>query len=70
MRESGRGRGLLAAGIVFFVLGTLLFVVSERITVEVALMPFSFMLIFMLVAGVILLGSGLLLFIMDRYWTA
>lgn len=70
MRESGHGRGLLAAGIVFFALGTLLFVVSERITVQVELMPFSFMLIFMLVAGVILFGSGLLLFIMNRYWNA
>jgi len=68
MRESGRA--LLSAGIVFFALGTFLFIVSERITVQVELLPFSLMLIFMLVAGVILFGSGLLLFIMDRYWNA
>jgi len=68
MRESGRA--MLVAGVVFFALGTLLFVVSERITVQVELMPFSLMLIFLLVAGVILFGSGLLLFIMDRYWNA
>jgi len=66
MRESGRA--MLVAGVVFFVLGTLLFVVSENIMVQVEVMPFSLMLIFMLVAGFILFGSGLLLFIMDRYW--
>jgi len=66
VRESGRA--MLVAGVVFFVLGTLLFVVSERITVQVELMPFSLMLIFVLVAGAVLFGSGILLFVMDRYW--
>ena len=61
-------RAMLAAGVVFFVLGTVLFVVSDRFTVQVGLMPFTVMLIFMLVAGVILFGTGLLLFIADRYW--
>jgi len=65
MRESGRA--LLAAGVVFLALGTLLFIVSERITVQVELMPFSLMLIFMLVAGFILFGSGVLMFLLDRY---
>ena len=64
MRESGRA--MLCAGVVFFALGTLLFVVSENITVQVELMPFSFMLIFMLVAGFILFGSGVLMFLVDR----
>jgi len=58
----------LGAGAVFFALGTLLFVVSERITVYVELMPFSLMLIFLMVAGVILFGTGLLMFLIDRYW--
>jgi hypothetical protein len=66
----GCGRAMIAAGVVFCVLGTLLFFVSERVTVQVGLMPFSFMLIFVLVAGVIMFGSGLLLFVMDRYWNA
>jgi len=66
MRESGRA--MLCAGIVFFALGTFLFVVSEKITLQVELMPVSLMLVFMLVAGAILFGSGLLLFIMNRYW--
>jgi len=66
MRESRLA--LLGAGAVFFALGTLLFVVSERITVYVELMPFSLMLIFLMVAGVILFGTGLLMFLIDRYW--
>jgi len=66
MRESGRA--MLIAGVVFFGLGTLLFVVSEKITVQVGLMPFSFMLIFLLVFGLILFGTGILMFVMDRYW--
>jgi hypothetical protein len=37
-------------------------------TVQVELLPFSLVLIFMLVAGVVLFGSGLLLFVMNRYW--
>ena len=66
MRESGRA--MLVAGVVFFAVGTLLFLVSDRITVQVELLPFSLVLIFMLVAGVVLFGSGLLLFVMNRYW--
>jgi predicted membrane channel-forming protein YqfA (hemolysin III family) len=68
MRESGRA--MLFAGVVFFALGTLLFVVSERITVQVELMPFSLMLIFVLVAGAVLFGSGLLMYLIDRHWNA
>ena len=67
MQESRRA--ILVAGVVFFVLGTVLFAVSDRFTVQVGLMPFTFMLIFMLVAGVILFGTGLLLFIADHYWS-
>ena len=63
-------RAMLAAGVVFFVLGTVLFVVSDRFTVQVGLMPFTVILIFMLVAGVVLFGTGLLLFVADRYWSA
>jgi hypothetical protein len=63
-------RAMLAAGVVFFVLGTVLFAVSDRFTVQVGLMPFTVMLIFMLVAGVVLFGTGLLLFVADRYWSA
>ncbi len=59
---------MIAAGVVFCVLGTLLFFVSERVTVQVGLLPFSFLLIFVLVAGVIMFGCGLLMFIIDRYW--
>jgi len=66
MRESGRT--MLVAGVVFFALGTLLFVVSERITVQVELMPFSLMLIFLLVAGAVLFGSGILMYVVDHYW--
>ena len=68
MRDSGRA--MLVAGVVFFVVGTLLFLVSDRFTVYVEVLPFSLMLIFMLVAGVVLFGSGLLLFVMNRYWNA
>jgi len=66
MRESGRA--MLAAGVVFFALGTLFFVVSDKITVQVGLMPFSFMLIFLLVFGLVLFGTGILMFVIDRYW--
>jgi len=66
MRESGRA--MLVAGVVFCVLGTLLFIVSERITVQLELMPFSLMLIFLLVAGAVLFGSGILMYVVDRYW--
>lgn len=64
MREGWRA--LLIPGLVFLVLGTFLFFVTERITVKVEFMSFSFMLILMLVAGVILFGSGLLSFLVDR----
>jgi hypothetical protein len=64
MREGWRA--LLIHGLVFLVLDTFLFFVTERITVKVEFMPFSFMLILMLVAGVILFGSGLLSILVDR----
>jgi len=66
MRE--RARGLWVSGIVFLVLGMLLLFVSEQIKVRVEFMPFSMMLIFVLVAGAIMLGMGVLSFFADRVW--
>lgn len=65
MREGARA--LLVPGIVFLVLGALFFVVSERVLVKVELFPFSFLLIMLLVAGAILFGSGILMFVSDRF---
>jgi len=65
MREGVRA--LLVPGIAFLALGALLFVISENITVKVELMPISLMLILMLVAGAILFGSGVLMFLSDRF---
>jgi len=59
-------RALLIPGVVFLILGIFLFFVTENITVKVDIMPFSFMLILILVAGAILFGSGLLSFLVDR----
>jgi len=59
-------RALLIPGVVFLILGALLFFVTENVTLQVEFMPFSFMLILILVAGAILFGSGLLSFLVDR----
>jgi len=64
MREGARQ--LLIPGVGFIVLGALLFFVSEEIRLKLELMPFSFLLILVLVAGGIMLGAGVLSFIMDR----
>jgi len=65
MRESARA--LWVPGIIFLVLGTLLFLVSEQIKVKVEFLPFSMMLILVLVAGAIMFGVGILSFFTDRF---
>jgi len=65
MRESIRQ--LLVPGIFFLVLGTLLFFVSEQITVKVEVMPFSLMLIMVMVAGAIMFGVGILSYFADKF---
>jgi len=65
MRESARA--VLAPGVVFLVLGALLFFVNEKIAVKVEFMPVSFMLIMLCVAGTILFGTGMLMFLLDRF---
>lgn len=48
---------LIISGIIFLVLGGLAFFISQE-TVRVELLPFSFVLVMVLVAGVIMLGLG------------
>jgi len=65
MRESGRA--LWVPGIIFLGLGTVLFLVSEEIRMKVEVLPFSMMLIIVLVAGAVMFGIGILSFFADRF---
>lgn len=65
MQENARK--LWVSGLAFLVLGTLVFFVTEHVPLKVELMPFSFMLIMVLVAGAILLGAGILSYLVDRF---
>lgn len=57
---------LAVPGIIFLVIGCLMFFVSSEITVKVELLPFSVMLIAVLVFGAVLLLIGFVSFIVDR----
>jgi len=64
MQENARM--LWVSGVIFLVLGTLLFFVSEQVEVRVELLPFSFMLIMVLIAGAIMFGVGILSYFTDK----
>ncbi len=57
---------LIISGIIFLVLGALAFFISQE-TVTVELLPFSFVLVMVLVAGVIMLGLGVVKSIGDFF---
>ncbi len=57
---------LIISGIIFLVLGALAFFISQE-TVRVELLPFSFVLVMVLVAGVIMLGLGVVRSIGDFF---
>ena len=57
---------LIISGIIFLVLGGLAFFISQE-TVRVELLPFSFVLVMVLVAGVIMLGLGVVKSIGDFF---
>ena len=63
MRQRER---LLFPGIILLGLGVLLFFISEQIRVQIKLMPFSMILVVVLVFGVILFSVGLFSFMGDR----
>ena len=57
---------LLFPGIILLGLGVLLFFVSEQIRVQIKLMPFSMILIVVLVFGIILFSIGFFSFVVDH----
>ena len=59
-------RALLASGLFFLSLGTLVFFAAERVQIMAEIKPFSFLLIFVMVAGTILFGAGILSRFIDR----
>lgn len=58
---------LMISGAIFLVIGVLVFFISQEITVKVELMPFSFALVMVLVAGVIMLGVGIVKSVGDLF---